>query len=56
MKVEIPEDILRSAGLTEEECLTGLAVGLYADRRVTIAQALRLCGLDRRSHLSSRRP
>ena len=47
MKLEIPEDILQAAGMTESDCLAELAVHLYADRRVSFAQALRLCGLKR---------
>lgn len=46
-KLTIPDDILQAAGLTERECLIELAVHLYAERRVTIAQALRLSGLTR---------
>ena len=47
MKLEIPEEILKSSGLTEKDCLIELGVRLYADRRLSLAQALRLCGLDR---------
>ncbi len=48
MKLEIPEDIMNSFGLTAEDCLVELGVRLYADRRLPLAQALRLCGLGRR--------
>ena len=47
MKLEILEDILRTAGMTEKDCLAELAVHLYANRRISFAQALRLCGLKR---------
>lgn len=47
MKLEIPDDILTASGVTEEECLIELSVRLYADRRISLAQALRLSGLDR---------
>lgn len=47
MPIEIPEDILRTAGLTEADCLVELTVHLYAERRISIAQALRLSGLSR---------
>ena len=47
MKLEIPDDILKSSGLTEEDCLIELSVRLYADRRISLAQALRLSRLDR---------
>jgi predicted HTH domain antitoxin len=46
-KLTIPDDVLQAAGLTERECLVGLAVHLYTERRVTIAQAVRLSGLTR---------
>lgn len=45
--LKIPEDILNAAGLTEQDCLIELAVHLYAERRLSFAQALRLCGLGR---------
>jgi predicted HTH domain antitoxin len=47
MKLEIPEDILRTAGMTEKDCLAEFAVHLYANRRISFAQAIRLCGLKR---------
>jgi predicted HTH domain antitoxin len=47
MKLDIPDDIMQSSGLTEEDCLIELSVRLYADRRLSLAQALRLAGLDR---------
>ncbi len=47
MKLEIPEDILQAAGMTEKDCLAELAVHLYANRRISFAQALRLSGLKR---------
>ena len=47
MKLEIPDDILKSSRLTEEDCLIELSVRLYADRRISLAQALRLSRLDR---------
>lgn len=43
----IPDDILETAGLTEKDCLIELAVHLYAERRLTIGQALRLSQLSR---------
>ncbi len=45
MKLEIPEDILRAAGMTEKDCLAEFAVHFYANRRISFAQALRLSGL-----------
>ena len=47
MKLEIPDDIMKSSGLTAEDCLIELGVRLYADRRISLVQALRLCGLNR---------
>jgi len=47
VNLRIPDDILEASGLTERECLVELAVHLYAQRRLKIGQALRLCGLTR---------
>ena len=46
-ELTIPDDILEAAGLTERECLIELAVHLYAERRITLGQALRLSQLNR---------
>jgi predicted HTH domain antitoxin len=46
-ELTIPDDILEAAGLTERDCLIELAVQLYAQQRITIAQALRLSRLNR---------
>lgn len=46
-ELTIPDDILEAAGLTEADCLIELAVHLYAERRVTIGQALRISRLSR---------
>ena len=46
-RLTIPDEILEAAGLTESDCLIELAVHLYAQRRITIAQALRLSKLNR---------
>ena len=47
MRLEIPDDIMRVSGLTEQDCLIELSVHLYASRRLSLGQALRLSGLDR---------
>ena len=46
-QLTIPDDILEAAGLTEKDCLIELAVHLYAERRITLGQALRLSQLSR---------
>jgi len=46
-ELTIPDDILEAAGLTERDCLIELAVHLYAERRITLGQALRLSQLSR---------
>ena len=46
-ELTIPNDILEAAGLTEKDCLIELAVHLYAERRITLGQALRLSQLSR---------
>lgn len=43
----LPDDILKSSGVTEEDCLIELSVRLYADQCISLVQALRLSGLDR---------
>ncbi len=53
--MRIPEDILEAAGVTEPECLIELAVHLYAERRLAVAHALRLAGLEFEKELSSNR-
>lgn len=49
MLLEIPEDILKESGLTEEDCRVELATRMYAGRRISLGQALRLARLDRGS-------
>ena len=46
MQLDIPDDIMQSSGLTEAECMIELGVHLYAARRISLRQALRLSGLD----------
>jgi predicted HTH domain antitoxin len=46
-RLTIPDDILESSGWNENDCLIELAVRLYAERRIKIAQALRLARLSR---------
>ena len=38
---------MQASGLTEEDCRIELSVRLYAARRISLAQALRLSNLDR---------
>ena len=47
MQITIPDDISRDAGLTARDCLFELAARLYADRRISLAQALRITGVGR---------
>jgi predicted HTH domain antitoxin len=47
MSLDIPDDLLHAARLTEQEALKELAVALFAQERLTLAQAARLAGLDR---------
>jgi predicted HTH domain antitoxin len=47
VNLRIPDDIFEASGLTERECFIELAVRLYEQRRLSIGQALRLCGLTR---------
>ncbi len=47
MRLEIPDDIMKLSGLTEQDCLIELSIHLYASRRLSLGQALRLSGLNR---------
>lgn len=43
----IPDELLRSANMTEQEMVVELAIALYQREKVTIEQASRLAGMDR---------
>jgi predicted HTH domain antitoxin len=43
----IPDDVLAAAHLTERELVVEIAVMLFAQDKVTLAQASSLCGMDR---------
>lgn len=47
MNIEVPDDILKKAGLSERDCVLELALHLYGDRRISLGNALRLSGLKR---------
>jgi predicted HTH domain antitoxin len=47
MNVTIPDEILQTARITEEEIRQEIAVLLFAQDRLTLAQASRLSGMDR---------
>ena len=47
MTIQLPEEILRAAGLTEKDIVLELAVHLYAQRRISFPQAIRISGLSR---------
>ena len=47
MSVTIPDDVLRSARISEAELRQELAVMLFERERLTLGQAARLAGLDR---------
>lgn len=44
--IEVPEELLQSAGLTEEDLLVELAIHLYKEQRLTMGQARRMADLD----------
>jgi predicted HTH domain antitoxin len=46
-ELTIPDGILQAAGLTEADSQVELAVHLYSQRRITLAQAMRLSRLGR---------
>jgi predicted HTH domain antitoxin len=47
MRVTIPDELRQTARLTEAEALLELAVALFEQERLTLAQASRLAGLSR---------
>ncbi len=47
MSVTIPDDILQAANLTEKELRQELALALFAQEKLTLAQASRLAGMNR---------
>ena len=47
MNVTIPDEILQTARITEEELRQEIAVLLFQEDRLTLAQASRLAGMDR---------
>jgi predicted HTH domain antitoxin len=58
MSVNIPDDLLEAARLTESEVLQELALTLFQQERLTLAQSSRLARMDRMAFqhlLASRR-
>ena len=58
MSVVIPDEVLESARLSEGDVRLELAVALFQQERLTLAQAARLAGMDRmdfQQALASRR-
>jgi predicted HTH domain antitoxin len=47
MSIVIPDDVLQAANLSEDELLQELALLLFQQHRLTLAQASRLAKLDR---------
>ncbi|HYE63738.1 MAG TPA: UPF0175 family protein [Phycisphaerales bacterium] len=49
MTITIPDEVLKSSGLTEREVLLELACRLFDIDRLTKHEAASMCGLDRPS-------
>lgn len=47
MQLTLEDDLVHSARLTESEARLALALSLFAEERLTLAQSARLAGLDR---------
>ncbi|MBW3571507.1 MAG: UPF0175 family protein [Gemmatimonadetes bacterium] len=45
--LSIPDEVLRSANMTEQEMVVELAIALYQREKVTIEQAAGMAGMDR---------
>jgi predicted HTH domain antitoxin len=58
MQLTINDDIVLSANLSDEDIRLALSLSLFQEDRITLAQAARLCGLDRiafQHHLAARK-
>jgi predicted HTH domain antitoxin len=44
--VTVPDDLLASAGLTDEEMAVEVALEMYRREKLTMGQAVRLAGVD----------
>ena len=47
MTLELPDEVFANSHWTEKELLLELAVGLYAAKRMSLAKAAEVAGLDR---------
>jgi len=47
MNVAVPDDLVRSAGMTESDLVVEMALLLYQQERLTIEQAARFGRMDR---------
>lgn len=47
MSVIVPDDILATAGLSDSEMKQEIAIMLFAQEKLTLAQASRFAGVDR---------
>lgn len=45
MKIEIPEDLVAAAEISQQEAIQFLALSLYQNDRLTLGNASRLCNL-----------
>jgi len=46
VKITIEDELLQGLNLSDREARIDLAVGLYADRRVTLGRAARIAGIS----------
>ena len=46
MQIAIPDELTSGLNLTPENARINLAIGLYADRRVTLGRAAQLAGMN----------
>ena len=44
MKVEIPDNLLAGAHISKEDVMLDLALGMFIDRRLSLARAAKLAG------------
>jgi predicted HTH domain antitoxin len=51
MTITVPDELINAARLTPEQVRFDLALGLYADRRVTLGKAAALAGMSQSDFL-----
>ena len=51
MQIALPDEVGQGLNLTPETTRTGLAIGLYADRRITLGRAAKIADMAQAAFL-----